>query len=93
MWQIVARVEKRLLLFAALLRRHCALTLQESMGNIRHAIFLFFVMVFPPLASGGEANNPRLQKLYRTFIAPCCWSKNLMEHNSQVAAEMRAKLT
>ena len=61
------------------------------MGNIRYAIFLF-VIVFARPASGGDANTPRLEKLYRTFIAPCCWSKNLMEHNSQVAAEMRGKI-
>lgn len=45
-----------------------------------------------PLAIGGNVDNSRLEKLYSTFIAPCCWSKNLMEHNSQVAAEMRGQI-
>jgi cytochrome c-type biogenesis protein CcmH/NrfF len=62
------------------------------MGNIRHAIFVLVVTVFTPIASGGDESNPRFQKLYSTFIAPCCWSKNLMEHNSQVAAEMRGQI-
>jgi cytochrome c-type biogenesis protein CcmH/NrfF len=62
------------------------------MGNIRHVIFVLIVTVFTPVASGGDEGNPRLQKLYSTFIAPCCWSKNLMEHDSQVAAEMRGQI-
>ena len=69
----------------------CAYT-ASNMGHIRHAIFLFALIVFAPLASGGEADAPRLEKLYATFIAPCCWSKNLMEHDSQVAAEMRRQI-
>ena len=62
------------------------------MGNIRHVIFLVVVMVFTPLASAVDAANPRLEKLYASFIAPCCWSRNLTEHNSQIAAEMRAQI-
>jgi cytochrome c-type biogenesis protein CcmH len=45
-----------------------------------------------PLTSAQPSADPRLERLYRTFIAPCCWSKNLMEHNSQAAADMRNQI-
>jgi cytochrome c-type biogenesis protein CcmH/NrfF len=62
------------------------------MGNIRRVIFLFVVTVFTSLVNAGDMAKPRLEKLYAAFIAPCCWSKNLMEHDSQVAAEMRGEI-
>lgn len=36
--------------------------------------------------------NPRLEKLYGTFIAPCCWRENLRTHDSPKADEMRAEI-
>jgi len=59
------------------------------MRNIRGLIFVFIGVLSTPLVSTA---NPRLEKLYATFIAPCCWSKNLAEHSSQVAAEMRGQI-
>jgi cytochrome c-type biogenesis protein CcmH/NrfF len=35
--------------------------------------------------------NPR-RKAVCDFIEPCCWSRNLMEHNSQAATEMRGQI-
>jgi len=60
--------------------------------NIRPVILVLLLATFAPLLRAREAANPRLEKLYATFIAPCCWSKNLTEHNSQVAAEMRSEI-
>ena len=42
--------------------------------------------------AGYGAGNPRLEKLYATFISPCCWRENLTVHNSQIADELRAQI-
>jgi len=59
--------------------------------KIRHFIFVCLFWTASP-ATAADAANPRLEKLYTSFIAPCCWSRNLTEHNSPVAAEMRGQI-
>ncbi len=39
-----------------------------------------------------RAETPRLDRLYRSFIAPCCWSRNLAEHDSQAAKDVRTQI-
>jgi len=39
-------------------------------------------------ASYGK-DNPRLQKLYSTFMSPCCWQQNLTLHDSPIAQHLR----
>ncbi len=59
-----------------------------------------FVLAVPLLlAAGGglRANpangDPRLERLFQTFISPCCWRENLLNHQSQTAAELRTEIT
>jgi cytochrome c-type biogenesis protein CcmH len=59
--------------------------------KLRHLIFVCLFGAVPPV-SAVDAATPRLEKLYASFIAPCCWSRNLTEHNSQVAVEMRGQI-
>jgi cytochrome c-type biogenesis protein CcmH len=59
--------------------------------KIRHLIFVCLSWAAMP-ASAVDAASPRLEKLYASFIAPCCWSRNLTEHDSQVAVEMRGQI-
>ena len=42
-------------------------------------------------ASYGQG-NPRLEKLYATFMSPCCWEQNLTAHDSQIARELRVRI-
>lgn len=44
------------------------------------------------MADSPRADNLRLDKLYRSFIAPCCWSRNLAEHDSEAARDIRTKI-
>lgn len=39
--------------------------------------------------AGGD---PRKEKLFGSFIAPCCWRENLLVHHSPLADEMRAEI-
>ena len=41
-------------------------------------------------AYGSE--DRRLEKLYSSFISPCCWRENLTVHDSQIAQEMRGRI-
>lgn len=36
--------------------------------------------------------DPRLERLFQTFIAPCCWRENLLVHQSPLADELRASI-
>jgi cytochrome c-type biogenesis protein CcmH/NrfF len=36
--------------------------------------------------------DPRKEKLFSMFIAPCCWRENLLIHHSPKADEMRAEI-
>ena len=41
---------------------------------------------------GYGQGDPRLEKLYTTFIAPCCWRDNLAEHDSPAADQLRSRI-
>lgn len=46
-----------------------------------------------PLANAGFGNeNPRLERLFSTFISPCCWRENLTVHDSEVARQLRSRI-
>jgi len=36
--------------------------------------------------------DPRLEKLFTTFMAPCCWRGNLLVHQSPKAQELREEI-
>jgi len=59
----------------------------------RSLVLLPLFLVLAQLAQAGYgAGNPRLERLYATFISPCCWRENLTVHNSEVADELRARI-
>jgi cytochrome c-type biogenesis protein CcmH len=57
-----------------------------------NALVLFFLIAGPASASYGEGSS-RLQKLYASYIAPCCWRENLMAHHSPAADQLRSRIS
>lgn len=45
-----------------------------------------------PLRADPAHGDPRLEKLFTTFMAPCCWRGNLLVHQSPKAEELRADI-
>lgn len=45
-----------------------------------------------PALAGYGSDDPRREKLYQTFTAPCCWRDNLTNHDSAAAKTMRAEI-
>lgn len=44
------------------------------------------------LCANPANGDPRKEKLFAMFIAPCCWRENLLVHHSPKADEMRAEI-
>jgi cytochrome c-type biogenesis protein CcmH/NrfF len=45
------------------------------------------------LLRANRANgDPRLEKLYGQFMAPCCWAETLLVHSSPLAEQMRGEI-
>lgn len=62
------------------------------MGRIP-AIFLFTLVALAPLAHAHFGNeDPRLERLFSTFISPCCWQENLTVHDSEIARQLRGRI-
>jgi len=53
---------------------------------------MLFAVAAPLMQGGYGAGNARKEKLYQTFIAPCCWQENLADHHSQAAEQLRARI-
>ncbi len=45
-----------------------------------------------PLCANPANGDPRKEKLYAMFIAPCCWRQNLLVHESPEAKNLRAQI-
>lgn len=45
-----------------------------------------------PLQADLAQGDPRLQRLFSAFMAPCCWRENLSVHQSPKADELRAQI-
>jgi|JI9StandDraft_1071089.scaffolds.fasta_scaffold579439_2 cytochrome c-type biogenesis protein CcmH/NrfF len=60
----------------------------------RRSVFLapLSVLATAPLAADPANGDPRLEKLFAMFVAPCCWRENLITHHSPTADEMRAEI-
>jgi len=56
-----------------------------------NGLVLFLFLTLPARASSGDG-NPQLEKLYASYISPCCWRENLMAHNSSEATRPRAQI-
>jgi cytochrome c-type biogenesis protein CcmH len=51
------------------------------------------VLLSPLVLVASRANgDPRLEKLYGQFIAPCCWAETLLVHSSPLADQMRSEI-
>jgi cytochrome c-type biogenesis protein CcmH/NrfF len=46
----------------------------------------------PAAHAGYGAGDPRLSKLYSTFMAPCCYGGDLTVHDSAAASELRGRI-
>ncbi len=45
------------------------------------------------LAVGNPAGgDPRLERLFSSYMAPCCWQGNLLQHDSPKAEQLRAEI-
>jgi cytochrome c-type biogenesis protein CcmH/NrfF len=61
--------------------------------RLKEIVLLAALLSIAPFAIAGYGSeNPRLEKLYGTFISPCCWRENLTVHDSQIAQELRARI-
>jgi len=59
----------------------------------RGFLFVSAMAAGVPAALANLANgDPRLEKLFLMFIAPCCWRENLLVHSSPTADELRADI-
>lgn len=62
----------------------------------RSCVFVSLCLFFcglPTLLHANPANgDPRLEKLFSRFMAPCCWRENLLAHHSPKADELRADI-
>jgi len=52
-------------------------------------VFIAIVLLAMPVYG---AENARLEKLYSTFMSPCCWQQNLRVHQSPVADQLREEI-
>ena len=63
----------------------------------RRGVFAFPIALAVSFAAqtlrANPANgDPRKEKLFSSFIAPCCWRENLLVHQSPKADELRAEI-
>jgi cytochrome c-type biogenesis protein CcmH len=60
----------------------------------RRGVFaLPLILAFRGKVYANPANgDPRKEKLFSMFIAPCCWRENLLVHHSPKADEVRAEI-
>jgi cytochrome c-type biogenesis protein CcmH len=62
------------------------------MNRVLFSVLLLSAWITPLAKAGYGAGDPRLEKLYSTFMAPCCWRENLTLHDSGAAEELRASI-
>lgn len=53
---------------------------------------MILLMVASVAHAGYGAGDPRLAKLYSTFMAPCCYGGDLTNHSSGTADELRQRI-
>lgn len=76
------------------------LALRRMVTKRRHALRLLSIifgtyvllLVTPLVRAGYGEGDPRLEKLFATFISPCCWRENLTAHQSPEANRLRARI-
>jgi cytochrome c-type biogenesis protein CcmH/NrfF len=54
---------------------------------------VYAFLALAPLAHARFGNeDPRLERLFSTFISPCCWRENLTVHDSEIAYQLRNRI-
>ncbi|HEU4365108.1 MAG TPA: cytochrome c-type biogenesis protein CcmH [Candidatus Krumholzibacteria bacterium] len=56
------------------------------------AAALLLMVIAPAVPAGYGSGDPRLETLYTSFVAPCCWRDNLALHESPRADELRTRI-
>lgn len=57
------------------------------------SVLAFALLARAPLAHARFGNeDPRLERLFSTFISPCCWRENLTVHDSEIAYQLRDRI-
>lgn len=62
-----------------------------SLSIAANALILFFLLPLLVRAGYGQG-DARLEKLYASYISPCCWRENLSVHQSPEADRLRARI-
>jgi cytochrome c-type biogenesis protein CcmH/NrfF len=57
----------------------------------RRAIFVLLAIAIAAWANPANG-DPRKERLYSMFIAPCCWRENLLAHHSPKADDLRREI-
>jgi cytochrome c-type biogenesis protein CcmH/NrfF len=55
-------------------------------------IFLVLLLTAPLATAGYGDGDPRLHRLFATFMSPCCWTENLTQHDSPAAVRLRTRI-
>ena len=57
------------------------------------ALFPLVLLALAPVAQGRYGSgDARLERLFSTFISPCCWRENLTVHDSEIARELHSQI-
>jgi cytochrome c-type biogenesis protein CcmH len=56
------------------------------------AMLAALLAIAPWAEAGYGSGDPRLEKLYGEFIAPCCWRQSIAIHDSPEAEGLRAQI-
>ena len=61
---------------------------------LRIHIWLGVIAVLPVLAYGGvpQEQRARIQRLEKAVLAPCCYTENVGQHQSEIAVQMRVQI-
>ena len=57
-------------------------------------VWLGVIAVLPVLAYGGapQEQRARIQRLEKAVLAPCCYTENVGQHQSEIAVQMRVQI-
>lgn len=68
----------------------------QARRGLRNTKWLQQIVVVFSLSCFAIANpaggDPRLERLFGSYMAPCCWQGNLLQHDSPKAEQLRAEI-
>jgi cytochrome c-type biogenesis protein CcmH/NrfF len=62
------------------------------MSRVRIAFAFAFLALAPSAHARFGDEDPRLERLFSTFISPFCWRENLTVHDSEIAYQLRDRI-